>query len=83
MSDKFHSADCGLRHNQPDCTCGYKKPLSKLEQENVQLRLALTEAEAHLDFVKEDDLGYCQNCINHANGWFTKWRILLNSIKDK
>ena len=32
MKDNFHSIDCALRHNGYDCTCGYEKPLTKLER---------------------------------------------------
>ena len=44
MTDNFHSADCMTRRGSNWCTCGYIKPLSKLEQDNARLRAELEEA---------------------------------------
>ena len=30
--DNFHSADCALRSNGEECTCGYIKPLTAKEE---------------------------------------------------
>ena len=40
MTDNFHASDCALRRNGNACTCGYVKPLSKLERELAELRAA-------------------------------------------
>jgi hypothetical protein len=54
MSNNFHSTECALRHRGKECTCGYKKPLSKLEEKNIKLEKENTNLLAYKERLTAD-----------------------------
>ena len=44
MTYNFHSAECALRHDGVECTCGYVKPLSQKEKQMEELRQMVVNA---------------------------------------